>query len=188
MFFYLYAKYLTILFQLDAPIIGNIDRSYPSYQAFILGDLHFLQKVPLPAYGNYDFLDNFESDNTTEFGNLTNSFQVDDSLLHLFPLELQYQNMHRNFTLDIISKTEYFMPYNVDDENNEFIFHFNFKTRLQVLTYRTSAMELFKWFWLQYFTIFVFSKLLFRILSAFLYENQILSTLVYDPLKERKNE
>uniref|UniRef100_A0AC34QUG8 Transmembrane protein 231 n=1 Tax=Panagrolaimus sp. JU765 TaxID=591449 RepID=A0AC34QUG8_9BILA len=167
--------------EMTVPIIGSINSQYRTSASHVLGDLKVIQKRPLPSHGNYFFnATNKENENTTMiFGNNTNMIFLDQSIFQYYPQELYQQDLLRNYTLGLYSKHEYNQPFTSSDDLSIFTFYFHFLIREQELTYRTSAMELLKWFWLQYFSFFVMIKVVLRICSSFLYENQIFPTLVF---------
>ena len=169
------------------PIVGYMNSVYDTAGASVFADLNFFQKKLLPSYGEIT-LNNFHENSTSpSFENETDTVSLPNDIFKFFPQELLRIDSTRNFTLRLYPKNDYFQPLSSSDQNSTFKLHFDLFIREQVLTYRTSAMELLKWFWLQYFSIFVMVKLFLRVLSAFLYESQVLPTLVFNG-KDNKND
>jgi len=161
-------------------LVGYVERLFPGQSLDVWGDLSFVQKKPLPSYGL-----------VTTKGNATNVTRLDEGvfneadfhLANFFPMEMQRRNFESNFSVDLLGKTENWLPvFNTEDNSTQqsqrFTAHFRVLIREQNLTYRTDALELLKWAWIQYFAILIIVRHIFGRLSAFLYQNHILGTIV----------
>ncbi|KAI1732891.1 transmembrane protein [Ditylenchus destructor] len=165
------------LVQIDGWIIGATEHLMPGQALNVWGDLHVVQKQPLPSYG----LLSTNSTNVTKNDGIMSQYDI--GLSEYFPMEIRRRNFEKNFSVDLLGKTENWLP-SFHQQNNasgdpwQFSANFRIFIREQNLTYRTNAFELLKWAWIQYFAIFIIVKFIFNSLSSFLYENQILGTIV----------
>uniref|UniRef100_A0A915EMK6 Transmembrane protein 231 n=1 Tax=Ditylenchus dipsaci TaxID=166011 RepID=A0A915EMK6_9BILA len=110
-----------------------------------VGDLHFLQKRPLPSYGLVQI-----NNTTTNSSDLFD--QEDFHLANFFPLQIQKRNFEQNFSVDLLG----------------------ILIREQNIVYQTDALELLKWAWMQYFAILIVVRYLIGELSSFLFDNHVL--------------
>lgn len=88
--------------------------------------------------------------------------------------------------LIIYRKIENWYP-TFEQNDNNFNATFQFIVREQSFTYQCGLVELLKWAWIQYFCILIIVRYIFRSLSIFLYENQVLTSIVYSGEKLKLN-
>uniref|UniRef100_A0A915EJG5 Transmembrane protein 231 n=1 Tax=Ditylenchus dipsaci TaxID=166011 RepID=A0A915EJG5_9BILA len=157
-------------------MVGSVEHLFAGQSLTVWGDLHFLQKRPLPSYGLVQI-----NNTTTNSSDLFD--QEDFHLANFFPLQIQKRNFEQNFSVDLLGKTETWIPLfhsndNFTQQQQEFGINFRILIREQNIVYQTDALELLKWAWIQYFAILIVVRYLIGELSSFLYENHVLGSVV----------
>ncbi|KAI1726425.1 transmembrane protein domain-containing protein [Ditylenchus destructor] len=84
------------LVQIDGSIIGTTEHLMPGQALNVWGDLHVVQKKPLPSYG----LPSTNSTNTTENDGMMSQYDI--GLTEYFPMEIQRRNFEKNFSVDLL--------------------------------------------------------------------------------------
>uniref|UniRef100_A0A0M3IMI3 Transmembrane protein 231 n=1 Tax=Ascaris lumbricoides TaxID=6252 RepID=A0A0M3IMI3_ASCLU len=65
-------------------------------------------------------------------------------------------------------------------EKNSFVIRFSIRIPEQKLTYKSGLLELLKFAWIQYLSIFVIFHFIFSKLLKFVFENRIVSSIVVE--------
>lgn len=174
----------------------------------IYSDLNVVQKKLLPPYGNFDISTEFQnkqlniSVNTMENKFLeTDKNELDFDSIQQFISEMQINNFKQNLSIETSKfwiilffcklfnyrEVKNWYPVLNNNNSNNFKAQFQFIIKEQLFTYRCGSFELLKWAWIQYFSIFIIIRHIFRLISACLYENQMLSSIVYNNEKLKIN-
>jgi hypothetical protein len=154
---------------MNGVIFGEFERLTPARGFEISGDVLFWQRKPLPSFGHYNFTQDLVELNETE--------AVFNSALYL-PYEIQQSTLNNNYTFQL-SRPIHRWETSDSLDNSTFTAKFHFFIPEQHLIYRTGALELLKWVWIQYFAISVLVRLFFDALTGFLFQNQLLETTMY---------
>uniref|UniRef100_A0A0M3IMI4 Transmembrane protein 231 n=1 Tax=Ascaris lumbricoides TaxID=6252 RepID=A0A0M3IMI4_ASCLU len=153
-------------FSMETALVGDIDKLKPAYSLSITGDFNLEQSIPLQSFG-------WDLDHG---GPLIN--ESDPDFLHYAPIEIMLRNSLRNFTTTL--KRDVIVWSSKSMEKNSFVIRFSIRIPEQKLTYKSGLLELLKFAWIQYLSIFVIFHFIFSKLLKFVFENRIVSSIVVE--------
>lgn len=133
-------------------------------------DITIDQRTLLPSFGRYDYsVDMITPPNITEEG-FNRAFYL--------PFELRENQRNQNLSLVTSRKNEFWETKNNLNNVDVFKLKFSFTVVENVLTYKTEALELLKWFWIQALAVYVVIDYIFGSLTAIFIENGVFGTMV----------
>lgn len=148
-------------------VLGGQVQNMASGRAYSLfADLALRQSSALPARGRFEY--------RQAWAELNDSLLLLDSAL-LLPFELRKRAMAGPLTLFVARQADF---WDGGQPAGQFNISFQFNVFEQPLLYRTGALELLKWFWVQAFPVFALVNCVFRKITVFLIENNVLGTTV----------
>uniref|UniRef100_A0A0N5AXF1 Transmembrane protein 231 n=1 Tax=Syphacia muris TaxID=451379 RepID=A0A0N5AXF1_9BILA len=151
---------------METALVSNFQLTKSCSKMGLFGKLELDQLIPLPSYGTYRDFD----------GRLIDEFMSDVRHYTENSIRLRYNN--RNFTTrlkrEVVSCTQ---PQSSAD-NERFILQLEILIPEQRFVYKTGVLELLKWSWIQYLSVFLIFNFLFKKFFKFMIENQILPTAV----------
>ncbi|KAI6217466.1 AAA domain-containing protein [Aphelenchoides fujianensis] len=163
--------------RINGAIYGEIERLSPAADVSIAGDLRVWQRKPLPSYGRFNLTEDLQQLNETELVFASSAY---------VPFEMQRRSLDHNYTLQVDRPIQHWNSIGVEENATTFTLNFHFFVPEQELTYRCDALELLKWVWIQYLALSVLVRWLFDHLSGFLFQNQILPSIVHvEALKQK---
>ncbi|VDM96552.1 unnamed protein product [Thelazia callipaeda] len=175
-FFFDYKLDYRSRFSMEAAIIDDLERIFPSSSLTVSGELWLDQMIPFWSSG-------FDSDHG---GLLINESSLD--LIQYNPTIIASRHSLKNFTTtlkrhfifhgqqDIRRKFVTWTPRQAD--SSHFVLHLSIRISEQQLVYQTGLLELFKWAWIQYFAFFVVVNFFVHKVRRFLFENHLLDTII----------
>ncbi|VDK88848.1 unnamed protein product [Litomosoides sigmodontis] len=151
-------------FSMEAAVLDNLEHALASSSLTISGDLWLDQAAPF-----------WSSDqDLNREGVLINESSLE--LTQYSPAVILTRYSFRNFTTFLKRKSVVWTS--KPDGNDNFVLRLSIRIVEQQLFYRTGLLELLKWAWIQYFSIFIIVHYFINKLRQFLFENHLLSTIV----------
>jgi transmembrane protein 231 len=136
--------------------------SVPSHHLWIGGDLHLRQSLPLPNSGVI----------TTYNVSAVNMDGLSAQDYEFVSILSRYQS--RNITTALAGSSHVWEP----GSNSTFKLEFEIRYPPQSISYRPGFWELMKFAWIQYLSVLVIFYLVFKAVSIFVFNNQIVRTVV----------
>jgi hypothetical protein len=170
---------------MNGVIFGEVERLSLAKGLSISADLLFWQRKPLPFAGHYNFSQELVELNETEMAfdsALYVPYEIQRSMLnnnYTFQLDRYCFYIETFFSLQSIFRSVQYWETAAVLENSTFTIRFDFLIHEQLLLYRTGALELLKWLWIQYFALSILIRVLFDTLTSFMFQNNLLGSIVY---------